>query len=231
MAFPAPNAISFWLTASGALRAGDALVVGVVRPDWTARVSAVLGIAPDARCRGPIINRWSLEISGIWVRCWPASTWSRRSRRCARPGWNCMRSRCFVGRRRAPSSTSERLVAFPVLTATFGMLLLDRYVGNALLHQRRRRQFHDVHQSDLDLGSPGGLDIRAFCWAFVIFSEVIATFAGKQRRAIGPWCWRPSPFACVLHGAAASTSSRWAPARMSMPPPASCRRSSPSPRA
>jgi len=70
------------------------------------------------------------------------------------------------------------VAAFPVLTATFGMLLLDRYVG--------------MHFFTIDGGGNCMLFINLiWAWghpevyililpAFGIFSEVIATFSGKQ---------------------------------------------------
>ncbi len=49
------------------------------------------------------------------------------------------------------------VAAFPILTATLAMLLLDRYLGFAFLHQRRRRQPDDVREPHLDLGPSRGL--------------------------------------------------------------------------
>ena len=44
------------------------------------------------------------------------------------------------------------IAAFPILTATLAMLLLDRYARHALLYERRRRQRDDVRQPDLGVG-------------------------------------------------------------------------------
>jgi cytochrome o ubiquinol oxidase subunit 1 len=69
------------------------------------------------------------------------------------------------------------VAAFPILTATFAMLLLDRYLRLSLLHQRARRQSDDVRQPHLGWGHPEVYIL--ILPAFGVFSEVIATFSGK----------------------------------------------------
>jgi len=76
------------------------------------------------------------------------------------------------------------VAAFPILTATLTMLMLDRYLV-PLFHQRSRRQYDDVRKPHLGVGTSGGLHSRYA--AFGIFSEVVSTFSGKRSSAIAPW--------------------------------------------
>src|SRR5258707_758209 len=76
-----------------------------------------------------------------------------------------------------PLQLGVRDVAFPVLTATFGMLLLDRYVGMHFFTNDGGGNFMMYINLIWIWGHPE-VYILALP-AFGIFSEVIATFAGK----------------------------------------------------
>src|SRR5580692_10726166 len=174
VAFPVLNAISFWLTASGALLVNVSLVVGeFARTGWLAYPPlSELQFSPGV---GVDYYLWSLEISGIGTLLAGINMVTTILKLRA-PGMTYMRMPVFCW----TSLCSSMLIvaAFPVLTATFGMLLLDRYAG--------------MHFFTTDGGGNFMMYINLiWAWghpevyilvlpAFGIFSEVIATFSGKQ---------------------------------------------------
>ena len=174
VAFPVLNATSFWLTASGALLVNISLVVGeFARTGWLAYPPlSELQFSPGV---GVDYYLWALEISGIGALLAGINMVTTILKLRA-PGMTYMRMPVFCW----TSLTSSMLIvaAFPILTATFGMLLLDRYVG--------------MHFFTTDGGGNFMMYINLiWAWghpevyilvlpAFGIFSEVIATFAGKQ---------------------------------------------------
>src|SRR5450755_3272681 len=125
VAFPVLNAVSFWLTASGALLVNVSLVVGeFARTGWLAYPPlSELQFSPGV---GVDYYLWALQITGIGtlLACMQMVTTILKTRA---PGMTYMRMPVFCW----TSLTSSMLIvaAFPILTATFGMLLLDRYVG------------------------------------------------------------------------------------------------------
>jgi cytochrome o ubiquinol oxidase subunit I len=173
VAFPVLNAISFWLTASGALLVNISLVVGeFARTGWLAYPPlSELQFSPGV---GVDYYLWALQISGIGTLLAGINMVTTILKLRA-PGMTYMRMPVFCW----TSLASSLLIvaAFPILTATFGMLLLDRYVGmhfftnsgggNAMLY------FNLIwawgHPEVYILILP----------AFGVFSEVIATFSGK----------------------------------------------------
>ena len=174
VAFPVLNATSFWLTASGALLVNISLVVGeFARTGWLAYPPlSELQFSPGV---GLDYYLWALQISGIGTLLAGINMVTTILKLRA-PGMTYMRMPVFCW----TSLTSSMLIvaAFPILTATFGMLLLDRYVG--------------MHFFTTDGGGNFMMYINLiWAWghpevyilvlpAFGIFSEVIATFAGKQ---------------------------------------------------
>src|SRR3979409_2628923 len=84
VAFPVLNAISFWLTAAGALLVNVSLVVGeFARTGWLAfpplsELQFSPGVGGDfyLRALGCVVIV-GLCRSRVWARCWPVSTWSR----------------------------------------------------------------------------------------------------------------------------------------------------------
>src|SRR3979411_282638 len=125
VAFPVLNAISFWLTATGALLVNMSLVVGeFARPGWVGYPPlSELQFSPGV---GVDYYLWSLEISGIGTLL-AGINMVTTILKVRAPGMTYMRMPVFCGT--ALFSSSLMVAAFPILTATLGMLLLDRYVG------------------------------------------------------------------------------------------------------
>ena len=173
VAFPVLNAISFWLTASGALLVNVSLVVGeFARTGWLAYPPlSELQFSPGV---GVDYYLWALQISGIGTLLAGINMVTTILKLRA-PGMTYMRMPVFCWT--ALCSSMLIVAAFPILTATFGMLLLDRYVG--------------MHFFTNDGGGNMMLYVNLiWAWghpevyililpAFGIFSEVIATFSGK----------------------------------------------------
>src|ERR1700691_4731667 len=173
VAFPVLNATSFWLTAAGALLGNLSLVVGEFsRAGWLAYPPlSELQFSPGV---GVDYYLWALQISGIGTLLAGIKLVTTILNMRA-PGMTYMRMPVFCWT--ALASNMLTVAAFPILTATFGMLLLDRYVG--------------MHFFTNDGGGNMMLFINLiWAWghpevyililpAFGIFSEVIATFSGK----------------------------------------------------
>jgi cytochrome o ubiquinol oxidase subunit 1 len=174
VAFPVLNAVSFWLTAAGALLVNVSLVVGeFARTGWLAYPPlSELQFSPGV---GVDYYLWALQISGIGTLLAGINMVTTILKLRA-PGMTYMRMPIFCWT--ALCSSMLIVAAFPILTATFGMLLLDRYVG--------------MHFFTNDGGGNCMLYVNLiWAWghpevyilvlpAFGIFSEVIATFSGKQ---------------------------------------------------
>jgi cytochrome o ubiquinol oxidase subunit I len=173
VAFPVLNAISFWLTASGALLVNVSLVVGeFARTGWLAYPPlSELQFSPGV---GVDYYLWALQISGVGALLSGINLVTTILKLRA-PGMTYMRMPVFCWT--ALASNLLIVAAFPILTATFGMLLLDRYAG--------------MHFFTNDGGGNAMLYFNLiWAWghpevyililpAFGIFSEVIATFSGK----------------------------------------------------
>ena len=173
VAFPVLNSVSFWLTASAALLINVSLVIGsFARTGWMG-YPPLSGIAfsPD---EGVDYYLWLLQISGIGTLFAGINMVSTIIKLRA-PGMTYFRMPVFCWS--ALTASILIVVAFPILTATFAMLLLDRYVG--------------MHFFTNDAGGNMMMYVNLF-WAwghpevyililpvFGVFSEVIATFSGK----------------------------------------------------
>jgi cytochrome o ubiquinol oxidase subunit I len=173
VAFPVLNSISFWLTATGALLINLSLVVGVFsRATWWGYPPlSELAYSPDV---GVDYYLWSLQISGIGTLL-TGVNFVTTILKLRAPGMTYMRMPVFCW---TSLATSLLIVAvFPILTATFMMLLLDRYLG--------------MHFFTNDFGGNQMMYANLFwAWghpevyilvlpAFGVFSEVAATFSGK----------------------------------------------------
>jgi cytochrome o ubiquinol oxidase subunit 1 len=174
VAFPVLNAVSFWLTATGALLLNLSLVIGnFSRATWLAFPPlSELRFSPDV---GVDYYLWTMQISGIGSLLAGINMVTTILKLRA-PGMTYMRMPIFCWT--ALCSSMLIVAAFPVLTATLAMLLLDRYVGmhfftneaggNAMLY------FNLIwvwgHPEVYILILP----------AFGIFSEVVATFSRKR---------------------------------------------------
>jgi cytochrome o ubiquinol oxidase subunit 1 len=173
VAFPVLNAISFWLTCSGVLLINMSLFVGVfARTGWLAYPPlSELAYSPDV---GVDYYLWSLQISGIGTLLAGINLLTTILKIRA-PGMRYTRMPIFCWT--ALASNLLIVAAFPILTATFAMLLLDRYLG--------------MHFFTNDMGGNPMMYINLiWAWghpevyililpAFGVFSEVISTFAGK----------------------------------------------------
>jgi cytochrome o ubiquinol oxidase subunit I len=173
VAFPVLNSVSFWLSATGALLINVSLVIGCfARTGWTAYPPlSELTFSPDV---GVDYYLWLLQISGVGT-LFAGINMVTTILKLRAPGMTYFRMPVFCWSALAASILI--VVAFPVLTATFTMLLLDRYVG--------------MHFFTNDAGGNMMMYVNLFwAWghpevyililpAFGIFSEVIATFSGK----------------------------------------------------
>jgi cytochrome o ubiquinol oxidase subunit I len=173
VAFPVLNSVSFWLTASGALLINLSLVIGsFARTGWMVYPPlSELAFSPD---EGVDYDLWLLQISGIGS-LFAGINMVTTILKLRAPGMTYFRMPIFCWS--ALTSSILIVVAFPVLTATFAMLLLDRYLG--------------MHFFTNAAGGNMMMYVNLFwAWghpevyililpAFGVFSEVIATFSGK----------------------------------------------------
>jgi len=173
VAFPTLNSVSLWLTASGVLLTNVSLVIGeFARTGWLAYPPlSELRFSPGV---GVDYYLWSLQISGVGTLLSGINLVTTILKMRA-PGMSYMRMPVFCW----TSLAANLLIvaAFPILTATFAMLLLDRYLG--------------FHFFTTDGGGNPMMYINLiWAWghpevyililpAFGIFSEVISTFSGK----------------------------------------------------
>ena len=173
VAFPTLNSVSFWLTATGALLVNISLVVGeFARTGWLpypplSEIAYSPGVGVD-------YYLWALQISGVGTLLSGINLVTTILKMHA-PGMTYLRMPMFCW----TSLASNLLIvaAFPILTATLAMLLLDRYLG-----------FHFFTND-------GGGNVMMFmnliwAWghpevyililpAFGVFSEVVSTFSQK----------------------------------------------------
>ena len=174
VAFPFLNNLSFWLTVSGALLVMASLFVGEFsRAGWLNYVPvANLQNSPDT---GPDYYLWALQIAGIGTTLSGINMVVTIIKMRA-PGMSMMKMPIFCWT--ALCSNVLVIAIFPILTATFAMLMLDRYVGT------------DFFTNDLG-GSPMMYWNLVWIWghpevyvlilpAFGVYSEITSTFTGKR---------------------------------------------------
>jgi cytochrome o ubiquinol oxidase subunit 1 len=173
VAFPVLNSVSFWLTAAGVLLVNVSLGIGeFARTGWLAYPPlSEIAYSPGV---GVDYYLWSLQISGFGTLLSGINlTTTILKLRAPGMGYGRMPVFCWT----ALASNLLIVAAFPILTATFAMLLLDRYLG-----------FH-FFTNDSG-GNPMMYVNLIWAWghpevyililpAFGVFSEVIATFSGK----------------------------------------------------
>src|SRR6201986_1099275 len=173
VAFPTFNSVGFWLTASGALLVNVSLFVGeFARTGWVPYPP--LSEAVYSPGVGVDYYLWALQISGIGTLLSGVNLVTTVLKMRA-PGMSYTRMPVFCWT--ALASNLLIVAAFPILTATFAMLELDRYLG--------------FHFFTNDGGGNAMMYINLiWAWghpevyililpAFGVFSEVIATFSGK----------------------------------------------------
>jgi len=173
VAFPTLNSVSLWLTASGILLTNISLAIGeFAKTGWMAYPPlSELEFSPGV---GVDYYLWSLQISGVGTLL-TGINFVTTILKTRAPGMSYMRMPVFCWT--ALASNLMIIAVFPVLTATFAMLLLDRYLG--------------FHFFSVDRGGNPMMYVNLFwVWghpevyilvlpAFGVFSEVTATFAGK----------------------------------------------------
>jgi cytochrome o ubiquinol oxidase subunit I len=173
VAFPVLNSVSFWLTASGALLVNLSLFIGeFARTGWLAypplsEVAYSPGVGVD-------YYLWALQISGAGT-LMTGINFVATILKLRAPGMGYSRMPIFCWT--ALASNLLIVAAFPILTATLAMLLLDRTLG--------------FHFFTNDGGGNAMMYVNLiWAWghpevyilvlpAFGIYSEVIATFSGK----------------------------------------------------
>src|SRR6201747_2780970 len=173
VAFPTLNSVGFWLTCPGALLINISLIVGeFARTGWLPYPPlSELAYSPGV---GVDYYLWSLQISGIGTLVSGVNLVTTVLKVRA-PGMNYLRMPMFCWTTLA--SNLLIVAAFPILTATFAMLLLDRYLG--------------FHFFTNDAGGNAMMYVNLiWIWghpevyilvlpAFGVFSEVVSTFSGK----------------------------------------------------
>src|SRR5271169_3369380 len=173
VAFPVLNSVGFWLTAAGVLLVNMSLVIGEFsKTGWLAYPPlSELAYSPGV---GVDYYLWSLQISGAGTLLTGINlTTTILKLRAPGMGYSRMPIFCWT----ALAANLLIIAAFPILTATLAMLLLDRYLG--------------FHFFTNDLGGNAMMYVNLiWAWghpevyilvlpAFGIFSEVVSTFSGK----------------------------------------------------
>src|ERR1700685_1011228 len=173
MAFPTLNSVALWLTASGILLTNVSLVVGeFAKTGWVAYPPlSELKFSPGV---GVDYYLWALQLSGVGT-LMTGINFVTTILKMRAPGMRYTRMPIFCW----TSLAANLLIvaAFPILTATLAMLLLDRYFG-----------FHFF--TNEAGGSPIMFVNLIWAWghpevyililpAFGVFSEVTATFSRK----------------------------------------------------
>ena len=173
VAFPTLNSVGFWLTATGALLVNISLVVGeFARTGWLPYPPlSELTYSPGV---GVDYYTWSLEISGVGTLVaginlvttvlklrTKGMTYLRMPMFC----WTTLASNLLI------------VAAFPILTATLAMLILDRYFG---FHFFTNEAGGNVMMFMNLIWAWGHPEVYILVLpAFGIFSEVVSTFSGK----------------------------------------------------
>ncbi len=173
VAFPTLNSVGFWLTATGALLVNVSLVVGeFARTGWLpypplSEITYSPGVGVD-------YYLWSLEISGVGTLLTGVNLVTTVLKMHA-PGMTYMRMPMFCWTTLA--SNLLIVAAFPILTATLAMLLLDRYLG---FHFFTNEAGGNVMMFMNLIWAWGHPEVYILILpAFGIYSEVISTFSRK----------------------------------------------------
>ncbi len=173
VAFPTLNSVGFWLTATGALLVNMSLVLGEFqRTGWLPypplselRYSPGVGVdywlwALTISGAGTLISGINLVTTILKVRA-PGMSYLRMPMFC----WTALASNLLI------------VAAFPILTATSAMLLLDRYLG---FHFFTNEAGGNVMMFMNLIWAWGHPEVYILILpAFGIFSEVISTFSSK----------------------------------------------------
>src|SRR6201988_2188809 len=173
VAFPYLNNMSFWLTASGALLVNLSLGLGnFARTGWLAYPPlSELHFSPDV---GVDYYIWALQIAGIGTLTAGINMIVTILKMRA-PGMTMMRVPIFTWT--ALCTNMLIVAAFPILTATLGMLSLDRYLGMHFFTNAGGGDAMMYVNLIWAWGHPEVYILILPC--FGVFSEVAATFSGK----------------------------------------------------
>jgi cytochrome o ubiquinol oxidase subunit 1 len=173
VAFPTLNSVGFWLTATGALLVNISLVIGeFARTGWLPYPPlSELAYSPGV---GVDYYLWSLEISGVGTLVAGINLVTTVLKIRTR-GMSYLRMPMFCW---TTLATNLLIVAaFPILTATLAMLLLDRYLGFHFFTNEAGGNMMMFMNLIWAWGHP---EVYILVLpAFGIFSEVISTFSGK----------------------------------------------------
>ena len=174
VAFPFLNSLSFWLFAAGAILINCSLIFGeFAKAGWLAYPPlSELQYSPGV---GMDYYIWVLQISGIGTLL-SGINFLVTILKMRAPGMSLMRMPIFVWT--VASSMVLVIFVFPILTATLGMLSLDRLMGMHFFTSGNG-------------GNPMMYINLIWAWghpevyilvlpAFGIFSEVVATFSQKR---------------------------------------------------
>ena len=173
VAFPTFNSVSLWLTAAAVLLTNVSLFVGeFAQTGWLVYPPlSELKFSPGV---GVDYYLWAIQISGIGTLL-TGINFVTTILKVRAPGMALTRMPIFCWT--ALAANLLIVAAFPILTATLGMLLLDRYLG--------------FHFFTTDFGGNPMMYVNLiWAWghpevyililpAFGVFSEVISTFSGK----------------------------------------------------
>ena len=173
VAFPTLNSVSFWLTATGALLVNISLVVGeFARTGWLpfpplSEITYSPGVGVD-------YYLWALQISGVGTLL-TGVNFVTTVLKIHAPGMTYLRMPMFCWTTLAANLMI--VAAFPILTATLAMLLLDRYLGFHFFTNEAGGNLMMFMNLIWAWGHPEVYIL--ILPAFGIFSEVVATFSGK----------------------------------------------------
>src|SRR5215467_1324637 len=173
VAFPTLNSVGFWLTATGALLVNISLVVGeFARTGWLPYPPlSELTYSPGV---GVDYYLWSLEISGVGTLV-AGINLVTTVLKLRTKGLTYLRMPVFCWTTLA--SNLLIVAAFPILTATLAMLILDRYFG---FHFFSNEAGGNVMMFMNLIWAWGHPEVYILVLpAFGIFSEVVSTFSGK----------------------------------------------------
>jgi cytochrome o ubiquinol oxidase subunit 1 len=173
VAFPTLNSVGFWLTATGALLVNVSLVVGeFARTGWLPYPPlSELTYSPGV---GVDYYLWSLEISGVGTLVAGVNLVTTVLK-IRTKGMNYLRMPMFCWTTLA--SNLLIIAAFPILTATLAMLILDRYLGFHFFTNEAGGNMMMFMNLIWAWGHP---EVYILVLpAFGIFSEVVSTFSGK----------------------------------------------------
>ncbi len=173
VAFPYLNSLSYWLTVVGAMLVNLSLVIGkFAATGWLAYPPlSELAYSPGV---GVDYYIWALQIAGVGTLLagvnFVVTIFKMRA-----PGMKLMRMPVFTWT--ALAAMILVILAFPILTATLGMLALDRYMGMHFFtagHGGNAMMYINL------IWAWGHPEVYILILpAFGVFSEVVATFCKK----------------------------------------------------